>query len=594
MEEMQDLTGNGETVGDDQSFMSDVNSNPSSISDKSSFRGFGSDLSCAPTPQTKYSSSSSSTKGKKKDKAKLKNSNKRGSRDKFKLERNPHPPAPETPSTSSETSSEPAQDHNRHQQDLNAITASILSVLQPQIANLQTAMNSRLSNMEAHLSNHPTPSTSTQPTQGMPPSDNLPPFDPSNPWRPAIYAPVSDGTLTIEGVGTRPISDFEIFPHGASPPFCFVRLREEASIREDRVPRETVLFPKDRAQNCLLKFMKDAKCDNSRIPPQKGGLTMFTTNKAVPNPFLTKVLEAVNMATQEDKPTPPLKEEDPVSLLFPGDSTIWEGVVQTFSAGKLPPECASTQFDEDLPKVPDFLLKAEFEARSRLEKTLNCFTLMEVTSLSLPTYEILKVITKSMVPLLRQDLSDFALARRNCRKHVLKHASIRHEPSMLINGSIWGKGLFPEDKVKKVIDNATQSSQNLRTRWNLPLHKRKFQEGTAPQTKNSPHKKFKGQQYRIPKFQQQRAYMVPVSPQGHHLREGQRRQLFLLNPQQSPAFNPAYEGSASFRQHGPGPMSQARGARGIRGRGTGRGNQQVRGRARQQRSRGVGRGTTSQ
>ena len=84
-------------------------------------------------------------------------------------------------------------------------------------------------------------------------------------------------------------------------------------------------------------------------------------------------------------------------LLFPGDPTIRDGVFQTLSVGQLPPDCASVQFNEDLPKVPDPLVKVEFEAHSGLESTLSSFTLEELASLILPYIESLKVLTNSMV-----------------------------------------------------------------------------------------------------------------------------------------------------------------------------------------------------
>ena len=60
-----------------------------------------------------------------------------------------------------------------------------------------------------------------------------------------------------------------------------------------------------------------------------------------------------------------------------------------------------------------------------------------------PGYDLLKVLVKSMVSTLRNDLSDFMQARRACRKHVFLSAEVRHEPTRLINGPIWGVNLFP-------------------------------------------------------------------------------------------------------------------------------------------------------
>ena len=69
-----------------------------------------------------------------------------------------------------------------------------------------------------------------------------------------------------------------------------------------------------------MQTLKGSKCENTKILPFKGGLTMFTTPKDLPNPFATKVLEAAQQAFEEDKEGAPLKEEDLTSLLFPADS----------------------------------------------------------------------------------------------------------------------------------------------------------------------------------------------------------------------------------------------------------------------------------
>ena len=112
-------------------------------------------------------------------------------------------------------------------------------------------------------------------------------------------------------------------------------------------------------------------------------------------------------------------------------------MAQTFSMGRLAPDCASTQFNEDLSKLPDQLLTAKFESCSRLARTLHSFTLAEMGIFRYPELEFLKVLTTSMVCSLRHDLFELAVARHNCSKHVLQHASIRHEPTKLINDPLW-------------------------------------------------------------------------------------------------------------------------------------------------------------
>ena len=65
-----------------------------------------------------------------------------------------------------------------------------------------------------------------------------------------------------------------------------------------------------------------------------------------------------------------LKEEGATSLPFPADPEEWEAVHTTSTTGKFEPNIASTQFNEDLYKLPDGLIKVEYESRIRLQRTI--------------------------------------------------------------------------------------------------------------------------------------------------------------------------------------------------------------------------------
>ena len=215
--------------------------------------------------------------------------------------------------------------------------------------------------------------------------------------------------------------------------------------------------------------------------------------------------------------------------------------------------------------------------------------------------EPLKVLVKSMVTSLKQDLLDFAIARRACRKHIFKYATIMHEPRRLIDGPLWGPNLFPAALVKATVDSASAVNQNLKARWNLSYKKRSQENVGAPpragkKSRGNPQQRGgSSAQYRIPKrpppqqpqTQQQPQYAVfqPV-PSTSQAPQGQ--QLFVLQPTQSPAFHAPYEqASSSFGPH------QSRGGGGFQRRGKGRGTPQARGRGNFQK-RGRGRGNPSQ
>ena len=613
-EQMQDLTGERSTVGDDPHNVTfDVLSNPAehSLSDES-FKGFEKETPAHPPhasvfPKLKSRGSNSNSKkdkespdsqpqqksesGKKKSKSKSQSKRRTPPPHEIPLPDSP-PPAMPGPSTGPQMSS----------QDMSAITTAVIQAMMPTTSALQEqfaalaseflTQKTKLADLSKGKSDHP----DLPQGPAMPPANSLPDFDPQNPWRSALYAPSTDELLTIEGIGTRPISDFERYPPTAALPFCYVRLSPEAAIREDKVPKETIIFPREKAQSCFLQVLRATECVNIKVTPFKGNLTMFTTNEQTPIPFASKILDAVNQALIDEKTNMSLREEESTSFLFPGDSQAWKEVALTFSEGKLEQDCASAQFNENLPKLSNHLVNVEFEARMRLARTLSSLTSVELGALTRPEDDLYKVVAKGMLPSFRQDLMDFGIARRNCRKHILQYARVRHEPVRLINSSLWGPNLFPRAIVSEVIQTATQSNASLRTRWDMPL-KRKSQDSVGPQPKN----KRTNVQYQIPKIQQpQQAVVVPVSPSGQPIQGLQGQQFVVLNTQPSPAYNKRYE-KQTFRNPGfqgnrGGRGGQWRGGNQRRGqgrgqsRGGGRGLVQARGYGRQRRGRGAGRG----
>ncbi|XP_064087966.1 uncharacterized protein LOC135202485 isoform X1 [Macrobrachium nipponense] len=95
----------------------------------------------------------------------------------------------------------------------------------------------------------------------VPDASKLPPFDKENPWRLALHAPFLEGKLTIEGCGTRPIEDFEMFPPGLQFPFPgYVRLAQHALVRVDKIPKETVIFPREQSQNIWVHIKAPSLC----------------------------------------------------------------------------------------------------------------------------------------------------------------------------------------------------------------------------------------------------------------------------------------------------------------------------------------------
>ena len=176
----------------------------------------------------------------------------------------------------------PAPAQSNTQVDYEAITASVLRVLQHAIGStkdsLMADINKNILDMSSSLASlnsivrvqkskmdvisprlHDQASSSSF-DDAMPPADSLQDFDPQNPWKSARYVPCSRGVLTIEGIRTRHVPGFENHPPDVELPFCYIRLRQEVSVREDRVPKETIIYPRERAQSSVLSYADYEEC----------------------------------------------------------------------------------------------------------------------------------------------------------------------------------------------------------------------------------------------------------------------------------------------------------------------------------------------
>ena len=78
------------------------------------------------------------------------------------------------------------------------------------------------------------------------------------------------------------------------------------------------------------------------------------------------------------------------------------------------------------------------------------------------------LVAKSHNKLLMDTIFNFGEARRVCRSYVFSEASVRQEPDMLIESSIWGEFLFPEDVVRTVKESAQRHDKALLKKWGFP------------------------------------------------------------------------------------------------------------------------------
>ena len=281
----------------------------------------------------------------------------------------------------------------REETTLDSLQATLASLV-ADIANIKSAMHS----------------------QGPPmiPPSALTDIDPHNPWRSALHAHCSNGILYTENLGPRPISELVFFPSLKDYPNCYYRLSPEAMSKEDRAQKESVILQPNSAQKILTRDFKRAEATNTGTQPFKSTYNSFVLPPSANCPFLLKGYQAVEKALLANKPCPTLEEIKPLSCLYPGDTSVFPDIHRTFLPGKLVNDCVSTLFKEDLPKLPETLLKAEFEARVRLAASLNLQTLLEAGPGLYEHGEYFQVLAKLHLQTFIQDLHAFGAARRAC------------------------------------------------------------------------------------------------------------------------------------------------------------------------------------
>ncbi|XP_068226592.1 uncharacterized protein [Palaemon carinicauda] len=547
----------------------------SSSSDLSSFHGFSGDRDSShrshPVPPKDKSTSRTLPKARKPHKASHSS----------KSNTNPSSKASGSSSKSHDPGVQPATSAPSPGLSESAMLRIVSEMQSKIVSEMQAKMDTMFSNIGQRLGALEQGAPERVQSSLIPDASKLPPFTKNNPWRMALHSPFSDGMLTLEGLGTRPLEDFEFFPPGLAFPFHgYARLTEDALVRLDKVPKETVIFPKEQAQSVWARFLNDIGCTNTMLTPYKSSFTMFLMDKNTVTPCVNKVAELAFQYALEEKPLPPIREVDPISLLLPSGIECWDNVHTTFTSGKLTADCASVMFSERLPRLPESLIKQEYDSRLRVGRTLNLATSTESIALTYDTESIFKSLNKATLQSLYFDLYDFAIAKRRCRKHVLAEATIRHEPNKLIRSSCWGSNLFPEDLVEEVLAEATRVNQSLKARWGL-TPKRKYDPANYQARGRKKLRPYTSTQFR----QQQSSSSVfrqplppspaaPAQPSTSQAPSSDDYVTVLLPKSQlpgasttSPAFNQSYEAQGSSQSYN-------------RGRGYHRGSNQNRGRGR--------------
>ena len=305
----------------------------------------------------------------------------------------------------------------------------------------------------------------------------FPDWTAKNPWRHALRMPFREDKIFIgEGMGTRLFSELEFFPSREAFPDCFIRLKDESSIRDDNIPKETIILDFQKAQDFVVSISKALSFSNSGQTAFDKRKATFVASEGQAFPFASKALMACLKAFEQNKEPPQLEECKPTSILVPNDSVEWKGVHRTFITEKLDKDVASQQFNERLPTLPAQLLSTEAESKKKLATILTQQCLLESLMAQCNGNESYKVLSKLHLSTLYDALANFIRARRACRQHIFNSCRIPHEPRKLINSCIWGEHLFPDDVVKAVIERAATENKSLLDKWGLKTFqgKRKF------------------------------------------------------------------------------------------------------------------------
>ena len=159
--------------------------------------------------------------------------------------------------------------------------------------------------------------------------------------------------------------------------------------------------------------------------------------------------------------------EHPLSTFVPE----MDDLTFVFTEQRLKADAPSFQLRDTFDKIPQNLIADESKARSRLARSLTLQLQLENLYKADPSKKDLAVACKLNSATYGEHLSAFITAKRKCRSAVLSKAGIKHETRMLTESTVFCPNLFPEDKVKEVLDLAKRENVSLFNRWQMPALK---------------------------------------------------------------------------------------------------------------------------
>ena len=315
------------------------------------------------------------------------------------------------------------------------------------------------------------PGTSAASTSGGVSDPSLPETPDTNPWKPCEWFYLKHGVVHM-GHLQYSVDQLEFHPNIAMWPNCYCRFRDSA-FTGLKIPQETVLLSHTEANALVAKL---ANCmDHSTAGKGSCGSSdpVFVADGSVVPPFMGKITKAVLESLEGRKEAyKGLKETKPFSLLVPSKSDTFpefEDFFSIFQGGdKLASDVGDIQLKESFPKLTKALIDAEHKARIRLGSSATLQMVIETAQLMDKDFPLAALMAKLHASEYGDALDAFVKAKRECRRHVVGRAKNDHDAKSLIASSCFCSRLFPEDKVKEILDLAQRDNKTLRVKWQMP------------------------------------------------------------------------------------------------------------------------------
>ena len=134
-----------------------------------------------------------------------------------------------------------------------------------------------------------------------------------------------------------------------------------------------------------------------------------------------------------------------MATITPGRTSIDDkgdlSFADIFQSGRLSTDAATTELQEEIPRIPGDLVAKEYSCRRRLANTLSACCIAEMQGQE-ESEGIVKFIPKILFPNSVEDMFYWVKAKQACRYSVLSKFRDFHETSSLLKGPILGSTLL--------------------------------------------------------------------------------------------------------------------------------------------------------